>query len=85
MREIVAENQPFVREELDVEAGLALFADQPYKCEIISAVRDGGTMRIAESATPPSCRPMRNSEGFVDLLSRSSACRRRRGSVTSPC
>jgi threonyl-tRNA synthetase len=35
MREIVAEGQSFVREELDREAGLELFADQPYKREII--------------------------------------------------
>jgi threonyl-tRNA synthetase len=35
MREIVAEGQHFVREELDRDAGLELFADQPYKREII--------------------------------------------------
>src|SRR5438128_2087029 len=31
MREIVADDQPFVREELSRDEGLALFADQPYK------------------------------------------------------
>jgi threonyl-tRNA synthetase len=35
MREIVAESQRFVREELGRDAGLELFADQPYKREII--------------------------------------------------
>src|SRR5260221_6676919 len=35
MREIVAENQPFAREEHTREEGLELFADQPYKVEII--------------------------------------------------
>ncbi|HVW34484.1 MAG TPA: threonine--tRNA ligase [Acidimicrobiia bacterium] len=37
MREIVAEAQPFSREEHGREAGLAMFADQPYKLEIIEA------------------------------------------------
>ncbi len=31
MREIIAERQPFVREEHTIDEGLALFADQPYK------------------------------------------------------
>jgi threonyl-tRNA synthetase len=35
MREIIGEAQPFVREELDQAAGLGLFADQPFKREII--------------------------------------------------
>src|SRR5579884_280270 len=35
MRAIVAEDQPFSREEHSVAEGLELFADQPYKTEII--------------------------------------------------
>ncbi len=38
MREIVAEDQPFVREELSVSEGLAQFSDQPFKVEIIEGV-----------------------------------------------
>ena len=38
MREIVAESQPFEREELSKDEGLRVFADQPYKVEIIEAV-----------------------------------------------
>ncbi len=38
MRAIMAEDQPFVREEHSVEEGLALFADQPFKREIIEGV-----------------------------------------------
>ena len=45
MREIVQEDQPFVRDELDSEAGKALFADQPYKVEIIERVQHGGSDR----------------------------------------
>ena len=38
MREIVGEDQPFVREELSREQGLERFADQPFKVEIIEGV-----------------------------------------------
>ncbi|MGH9189444.1 MAG: threonine--tRNA ligase [Acidimicrobiales bacterium] len=38
MREIVGEDQPFVREELTREEGRARFADQPFKVEIIEGV-----------------------------------------------
>jgi len=41
MREIIAEGQPFVREEHDTTRGLELFADQPYKREIIEGVDAG--------------------------------------------
>jgi threonyl-tRNA synthetase len=41
MREIVAEDEPFVREEYDIERGLELFADQPFKQEIIRNVSSG--------------------------------------------
>ncbi|HUB69581.1 MAG TPA: TGS domain-containing protein, partial [Acidimicrobiales bacterium] len=38
MRTIVAEDQRFVREEHSVREGLRIFADQPYKLEIIQGV-----------------------------------------------
>ncbi|HEY3722035.1 MAG TPA: threonine--tRNA ligase, partial [Acidimicrobiia bacterium] len=41
MREIVAEDEPFLREEYDIERGLELFADQPFKQEIIRNVSSG--------------------------------------------
>ena len=41
MREIMAEDQPFVRHEHSIDEGLALFADQPFKREIIEAVGSG--------------------------------------------
>jgi threonyl-tRNA synthetase len=41
MREIVAEDEPFVREEYDFDRGLELFGDQPYKQEIIRNVSTG--------------------------------------------
>ncbi len=70
MRQIVAQNQPFVREEHSVADGLELFADQPYKVEIIQGVDaaagdadegvDGGGGGGGVSA-------YRNTERFVDL------------------
>ncbi|MBW3579627.1 MAG: threonine--tRNA ligase [Actinobacteria bacterium] len=61
MREIVAEDQPFVREEHSRDEGLALFADQPYKREIIEGVDP------AEGAGGAEVTAYRNTERFVDL------------------
>ena len=60
MREIVAEDQPFVREELSVDEGLALFSDQPYKVEIIQGVD------TSEGAAGAAVSTYRN-VGWVDL------------------
>ena len=60
MREIVAAAQPFVREEHSVEEGLKLFADQPYKREIIEGVDTSEGAGDVVSA-------YRNSDEFVDL------------------
>lgn len=65
MREIVAEDQPFVRSEHTIEEGLALFADQPYKQEIIQGVNDPEL--AAEGAGASSVSVYRNSEEFADL------------------
>ncbi len=57
MREIIAEDQPFVRHELTVEEGLEAFADQPFKQEIIRAVVDA----------PAIVSTYENSAAFTDL------------------
>ncbi len=41
MREIIKENQPFEREEHSAAEGQAIFADQPFKLEIIANVTSG--------------------------------------------
>ena len=64
MREIVAEDQPFLREELSIDEGLELFADQPYKREIIERVDAADE---EEGATETGVTAYRNSEQFVDL------------------
>jgi threonyl-tRNA synthetase len=61
MREIVAEKQPFVREVHTREEGLELFADQPYKREIIEGVDS------SEGAGDGAVSAYRNSPTFVDL------------------
>ncbi|MGH8993920.1 MAG: threonine--tRNA ligase [Acidimicrobiia bacterium] len=60
MREIVGAGQSFVREELDREAGLKLFADQPYKREIIEGAE------TSEGAAAGDVSVYRN-DAFVDL------------------
>jgi threonyl-tRNA synthetase len=66
MTEIVGENQPFVREEHDLEEGLKVFAGQPYKVEIIEGV--GAIAEdAAEGVGTGFVSAYRNTPGFVDL------------------
>ena len=48
MREIIAETQPFVRDEIPDDEALELFADHPYK------LRDHPTARPTTRRRPPS-------------------------------
>jgi threonyl-tRNA synthetase len=64
MREVIAADQPFVREEHTVPEGLELFAEQPYKVEIIQTVDDADA---AEGVSATSVSAYRNTPGFVDL------------------
>jgi len=41
MAEIIAEDQPFEREELSIAEALEVFSDQPFKTEIIESVDEG--------------------------------------------
>jgi threonyl-tRNA synthetase len=71
MRAIMAEAQPFVREEHTISEGLELFADQPYKREIIEGVAEvaGLDDELAAEAggSPGEVSAYRNGPGFVDL------------------
>ncbi|HEX6786885.1 MAG TPA: TGS domain-containing protein, partial [Acidimicrobiales bacterium] len=69
MGEIVAANQPFVRAELEPEAALELFADQPYKREIIERVQeaDADDADAGEVAPGTAISVYRNTPEFVDL------------------
>ncbi|MBI1843196.1 MAG: threonine--tRNA ligase [Actinobacteria bacterium] len=61
MRAIIKADQPFIREEHTQGEGIELFADQPYKREIIERVD------AAEGAVGGVVSAHRNSEHFVDL------------------
>jgi threonyl-tRNA synthetase len=67
MRAIVAENQPFVREEFSYDEGLEVFKDQPFKVEIITGVRDGATPEDASEVSGSVVSAYSNSPAFKDL------------------
>jgi threonyl-tRNA synthetase len=60
MAEIIAEDQPFERQELSIAEALELFSDQPFKTEIIESVDE------SEGAGGNAVSIYRN-DGFVDL------------------
>lgn len=51
MKRIVAADQPFLREEMSRERGLRLFADQPYKQEIIREAQPADRAEVDEGGT----------------------------------
>jgi len=75
MRKVIAEDQPFVREEHRADEAMEIFADQPYKREIIESVASGSVEVDAAPAVGGSSGPAeapvlstyRNSPAFVDL------------------
>ena len=69
MRAIIADNQPFIRSELPADEALVVFADQPYKCEIIERVRGGAAdgADADEMGSGETISVYRNSDSFVDL------------------
>jgi threonyl-tRNA synthetase len=66
----MAEDQRFVRSEHSVPEGLAIFGDQPFKQEIITAVA-GGADEVDAAAAAGDAGPVvsvyANGDGFVDL------------------
>jgi threonyl-tRNA synthetase len=68
MREIVAADEPYLREELARDDALAEFADQPYKREIIERVDPADDSEVGEGAVISVYRNPRPDGGeFVDL------------------
>ena len=69
MRKIVAEDQPFTRAEYSFEDGLKVFEDQPFKIEIINAVKAGANDEedLGEVASSSVISTYTNSPGFTDL------------------
>ena len=72
MRAIIAEAQPFVREEHTISEGLEIFADQPYKREIIEGVAEAvaridDELAAEAGGNPDAVSTYRNGPGFIDL------------------
>jgi threonyl-tRNA synthetase len=70
MREIIAEDQPFERSEHSIDDALGIFVDQPFKREIIEAVRDGADEHDAPSQGAEADKAISayaNGAGFIDL------------------
>ncbi len=68
MAEIVKADQPFVRADMSATEALALFNDQPYKCEIIErAAAAADALDAGEASGDGVVSVYRNSDSFVDL------------------
>jgi threonyl-tRNA synthetase len=63
MREVIAESQPFVRDEIDTDTARRLFKDHPYKLEIIDDT-EADPMSATESGL---VRTYENPPRFIDL------------------
>ena len=69
MRDIMKADQPFVRSEMDMAEALTLFADQPYKCEIIerASAAAADALDSGEVSAGGAISIYRNTPEFVDL------------------
>jgi threonyl-tRNA synthetase len=69
MKDIVGADQPFQRSELSPTDALKVFADQPYKCEIIQRVTQGAADEgdAGEVGGGDTVSVYRNTDSFVDL------------------
>ncbi|MGH2812716.1 MAG: threonine--tRNA ligase [Actinomycetota bacterium] len=64
MRKIVSEDQAFIREEVSMEEAADVFADQPYKLEIIRGIGDESS---EQGVVGDKVSLYRNDASFVDL------------------
>src|SRR6056297_2456795 len=68
MKEIVKANQPFIRSEHSMAEAKELFADQPYKVEIIERVETAGADELdAGEVSGDVISAYRNTDEFVDM------------------
>jgi threonyl-tRNA synthetase len=67
MKEIVAQDHPFEYRELAEEEARELFADQPYKLELIQGILAGGEDEYGEAAEGPPKLSVYKHASFVDL------------------
>ena len=70
MRGIIAQDQPFVRDEVKLPEALEIFRDQPFKVEILEGIgesSDQGVEGEVVSLYRNPARGARDGEGYVDL------------------
>ncbi|MFC1938150.1 threonine--tRNA ligase [Chloroflexota bacterium] len=69
MSEIIAANVPFVRQEASKEEARRLFADQPYKLELIDEITDDSVSLYQQGSFIDLCRgPHVNSTGEIEAF-----------------
>lgn len=67
MRKLLAGRENFVREEISAEEAKEIFADQPYKIELIEGLEKGGMDEHGNLTTEPQVISIYRSGKFVDL------------------
>ena len=67
MRKLLAGRENFVREEVSAKEAKAIFADQPYKIELIEGLEKGGMDEHGNPTTEPQVISIYRSGKFVDL------------------
>ena len=67
MREIIRGDHPFVRRELSAAEAKQLFADQPYKLELIEGLEQGATDEDGNPLTAPPVISIYTNGTFTDL------------------
>ena len=67
MREVIAEDHPFVRRVVSPEEARALFRDQPYKLELIDSILQQGTDEYGERADGNTELTTYRHDAFEDL------------------
>ena len=67
MREIIKNDSPFVREEVSAEQAREIFADQPYKLELIEGLEKGDVDEHGDPVDEKEVITIYKSDAFVDL------------------
>jgi threonyl-tRNA synthetase len=70
MRGIIAQDQPFIREEVKLPEALELFKDQPYKVEILQGIGESSDQGVEGEVVSLYRNPRKggaDGEGYVDL------------------
>jgi len=67
MRQIVAGRHPFIRSEVSAAEAKRLFANQPYKLELIEGLEKGGVNEYGEPTAEPPVISTYQHDRFIDL------------------